>query len=125
VPLNSYGSLEPGERDWVITIQQRPVTDEADDSGAPVENWTTLVDMPAAKYDVRGTERFAAQQLSASYDTRWHINYRADMDPELVHVAKLRRVLHRGRVHDIVAATMIGRREAVELLTLAKADVNG
>ena len=119
MPLNSYGSLEPGQRDWIVELQQ--VTDGVDSSGAPLETWTTLVEnMPAAKYDVRGTERFAAQQLSASYDTRWHINYRTDMDPELHDVAKTRRLVHRGRVHDIVAATMVGRREAVELLTLAK-----
>lgn len=114
-----YGALEPGERDWIVEIQQ--VTDDVDDSGAPLETWTTLVaHMPAAKYDVRGMERFAAQQLSASYDTRWHINYRLDMDPELLDVAKVRRLVHQGRVYDIVAASMIGRREAVELLTLAK-----
>ena len=115
--------MEAGDRNWIVTIQQRPLTDEADDSGAPIETWTTLVaSMPAAKHDVRGTERFAAQQLSASYDTRWVINYRADMDPELVHVAKYRRLKHRNRVHDIVAASMIGLRQGVELLTLAKAD---
>lgn len=115
--------MEPGERDWIVELQQLTQPDQADDSGAPEENWTTLVaQMPAAKYDVNGQERFAAQQLSASYDTRWEINYRADMDPELVVVAKVRRLVHRGRVHDIVAATMIGRREGVELLTLAKVD---
>lgn len=112
--------MEPGERDWVITIQSRPLADEADDSGAPIETWTDLVTMPAAKYDVSGQEKFAAQQLSASYDTRWEINYRADMDPELLQVAKFRRILHRGRVHDIVDASLIGRREGIKLMTLAK-----
>jgi SPP1 family predicted phage head-tail adaptor len=113
--------LEPGQRDWIITIQRLDAPDAVDDTGAPIENWVTLVDqMPAAKYDVRGMERFAAQQLSASYDVKWHINYRTDMDPELIDVAKHRRIVHQNRVYDIVAATMIGRREAVELLTLAK-----
>lgn len=115
--------MEPGERDWTVTIEQLTQPDQADDSGAPEENWTTLVTMPAAKYDVRGMERFTAQQLSASYDTRWEINYRLDMDPELVtNLPKVRRIVHRGRVHDIVAASMIGRREGVELMTLAKVD---
>ena len=118
---NTYGALEPGQRDWIITIQQLDAPDAVDDTGAPIENWVTLVDqMPAAKYDVRGMERFAAQQLSASYDVKWHINYRTDMDPELLDVAKHRRIVHQNRVYDIVAATMIGRREAVELMTLAK-----
>ena len=115
--------LEPGERDWIVTIQQLTQPDQADDSGAPIENWTTLVSaMPAAKYDISGRERFTAEQLSAAYDTRWEMNYRLDMDPELVNIAKTRRLVHRGRVHDIVAASMIGRREGLELLTLTKAD---
>ena len=120
MPRGNYGAMEPGERDWVITIQQLDTPDDVDDSGAPIENWVDLVDMPAAKFDVRGMERFAAQQLSASYDVKWEINYRLDMDPELVDIAKHRRVVHRGRVYDIVGATMLGRREGVELLTLAK-----
>jgi hypothetical protein len=41
------------------------------------------------------------------------------MDPDLVDVPKLRRVLFHGRIHDIVAANQIGMREGVELLTLA------
>ena len=122
MPRGLNAPMEPGERDWTITIQQRPLADEADDSGAPLEDWTDLVTMPAAKYDISGQEKFAAQQLSASYDTRWEINYRADMDPELIKVAKFRRVLHRGRVHDIVDASMIGRREGIKLMTLAKVD---
>lgn len=123
MPRGFNAPMEPGERDWTITIQQRQASDDAvDDSGTPEETWTTLVTMPAAKYDVSGQEKFAAQQLSASYDTRWEINYRADMDPELVKVAKYRRILHRSRVHDIVDASMIGRREGIKLMTLAKVD---
>ena len=124
MPRRSVTNMEAGDRNWMITIQQRPVADVADDSGAPIEAWTTLVEMPAAKHDVRGMERFSAEQLSASYDTRWVINYRADMDPELVHVEKLRRVKHRSRVYDIVHAEMLGLRQGIELQTLAKADFN-
>jgi SPP1 family predicted phage head-tail adaptor len=97
MPRRSVTNMEAGDRNWMVTIQQRPTTEGVDDSGAPLEVWTTLVEMPAAKHDITGAEKFAAQQLSASYDTRWVINYRADMDPELVHVAKLRRVKHRNR----------------------------
>jgi SPP1 family predicted phage head-tail adaptor len=114
--------MEAGDRNWIVTIQQRQTEDETDASGAPLETWTTLVQMPASKLPVRGQERFTAQQLSASYDTRWAINYRADMDPELVHVAKMRRLKHRNRVYDIVGAEMLGLKQGIELLTLAKED---
>lgn len=112
---------EPGLRDRIVTIQQRPATDAVDTEGAPIDGpWTTLVaSMPAAKGDVSGWERVRANQTSARYDTRWEINYRLDMDPELVDVAKLRRLLVNGRVHDIVAASEIGRRDGIELLTIA------
>lgn len=120
-------AMESGERDQTIVIQERPIADVVDSSGAPTEEppetaWTTLVaSMPASKQHIRGDERLAASQLSSPYDTRWEINYRADMDPDLLNVKKLRRVVHRGKVHDIVDASQIGRREGIELLTLARA----
>lgn len=113
-------ALDPGARDQIVVLQQRPVADAAAASGFPTETWTTLVAaMPAAKIDLGGTERYRASQLAASYDARWEINYRLDMDPDLVDVPKLRRLVHRGRIHDIVAAVQIGRREGIELATIA------
>lgn len=112
--------MDAGDRDRSITLQQRPAADAKAGSGFPIETWTTLVaSMPASKVDTGGNESFRASQVSAAFDTRWVINYRTDMDPELLDVPKLRRVLYQGRVHDIVVANHIGRREGVELLTLA------
>jgi SPP1 family predicted phage head-tail adaptor len=112
--------MEAGERDRRIVIEQ--LAQSIATTGFPVETWTTLRTMYAQKLDLSGTERFRADQLSASYDTRWEINYVADMDPNLVGVSKQRRIVHAGQTHDIVAASEIGRREGIELLTLAKAD---
>lgn len=114
--------MEPGERDRIITIEQRPAADGVDASGTPTDGpWTTLVaEMPAARLDVQGYEKFRADQESARYDTRWEINYRADCDPDLVDVPKLRRVVEFGRIYDIESASVIGRRAGIELLTLAK-----
>ncbi len=112
------GVMESGNRDRRITIQQLTEVDAS--SHMPQEDWTTLVSMmPASKVDISGRERFAAEQLSARYDTRFEINYRADMDPDLVDVPKKRRILFSGRIFDIVFATQIGRREGVALMTLA------
>lgn len=119
--------ISAGKRDRVIRLEERPETDAVDGEGAPEDGpWTTLVDrMPAAKETLSGRERFAAAQISAPVDTRWEINYRVDMDPELVDVPKLRRVVTKDganvdRVHDIVHAAEIGRRQGIELFTLAK-----
>lgn len=112
--------MDPGERDRLIIIET--LTETVGDSGFPVENWTTLTSLYAARFDVSGAERFRTDQLSAAYDTRWEIPYRADMDPTLVGVVKQRRLVHQGRTHDITAASEIGRRQGIELLTLTKAD---
>jgi head-tail adaptor len=120
--------MATGERTQTVVLQQRPVADAVDTSGAPTEvtEWTTLVaSMPAGKYDLQGAEKLRAEQLSARYDTRWEINYRADMDPDLLDVAKLRRILHRGRIHDIVAASVIERRDGIELMTLTGMRTDG
>jgi SPP1 family predicted phage head-tail adaptor len=102
--------------------------ESAGTSRFPVETWTPLTGaaaggvaggMFASKIDIRGAERFQADQLSARYDIRWEINYRSDMDPDAVNVPKTRRLVYKGRIYDIVTASMIGRNEGVELMTLA------
>ena len=114
--------FEPGHRDRIITIESRPAADTVDDEGAPIDGpWTTLSNrIPAARTDVIAREQFRADQLSAMQTTRWEMGYRIDMDPEQLDVPKLRRVVHRGRVYDITSASIIGRLEGIELMTLAR-----
>lgn len=110
--------MEPGERDRAVTIQQ--LTESTATSGFPKEGWTTLATpIWMRKMDRKGDERFRADQNAAAYETQWEMGYRSDMDPELVDVAKKRRLLYQGRVHDIVMGSVIGRREGIELLTIA------
>lgn len=113
-----------GCRDRQVTIQQRPVADATATSGFPKDDWTTLATAFMEKIDVSGSEAFRAQQLAAKYDTRWKMPYRADMDPDLLDVPKLRRLLFQGRTFDIVAATQIGRKRGIELTTLASTRVD-
>ncbi len=119
--------LSAGRRDRLITLEARPSTDTIDSEGAPIDGpWTTLEDaMPAAKIELAGSEHVRANQVTARSDQRWEINYRADMDPDLVDVPKLRRVvLNAGaaeqRVLEIVAAVELGRRAGLALYTIAK-----
>ena len=111
--------LDAGKRDQLVTIEE--VTDDVDGEGAPIETWTTLVaNMPAARYELQGWERLKADQMSARYDARWEMNYRIDMDPDLVDVPKARRIVCRGRTHDIVACRIVGRKAGIEVETIAK-----
>lgn len=110
--MNPLGS---GARDRQVTIQQ--LTESKGASHAPVESWTLLTDVWAAKKAVRGLERFVADQVQATFDSKWEIPYVASMDPDLIDVPKTRRLVVKGRVHDIVSAEEIGRRQAIELLT--------
>ena len=115
--------LESGERDRQVVLQSRGA-DAGGSSGFPVVTWSALATVFMSKEDLRGQERFAVSQLAAKFDTRWEMNYRTDMDPELLDVPKLRRIVYQGRTYDIVEASMIGRREGVELLTIASTGVS-
>lgn len=111
-----------GERDRFVMIQA--LTESEGTSGFPVETFTDFVEEWMAKADLSGMERFRADQLSTRYDTRWEMPYTADMDPETVDVAKTRRLKYQGRYYDIVSASMRGRYEAIELLTLSAGRVD-
>jgi len=110
--------MEVGERDRAVTIQQ--LVETTPESRFPTERWTTLTaTVWMRKMDVSASERVTAEQIAAAFDTQWEMGYAANMDPELVDVPKKRRLLYLGRVHEIVSASQIGRREGIELLTIA------
>lgn len=107
-----------GKRDRLVTIQQ--LTESKGASNYPIETWTTLVeDVWFYKEDASGRERFAENQVSAPFDTIWSGPWMDAMDPELVDVPKRRRLVVKGRVHDIVRAKELGRRGGIELTTLS------
>lgn len=108
-------------RHYLVTIQEK--SDSEPDSGYPVETFSDLgpdVWMSREIQSTFDTERFAAGQLSAQAREEWYMPYRADMDPNLVDVPSARRLVCQGRDHDIVAARIEGRREAIVLTTIAK-----
>lgn len=113
--------MEPGERNLLVTIQQ--LTETVSDAHEPGEDWTTLATIKMRKQDASMSERFKASQVSAAFDTQWEMGYRGDMDPDLVNVQKTRRLVYAGRTYDITGASLIGRRQGIELLTLAASGV--
>lgn len=111
-----------GSMDRLVTIQQLTETRDSV-SKAPVLTWSTLGTAFMAARPAGGRERFTAEQLSAPQAWVWRTHYREDLDPEIVDVPKARRLAFRGRTHEIVQATHIGMREALEIVTLASSKV--
>src|SRR5688572_26854894 len=106
LPNGAAIPMEPGERDRAVKIEK--LTTSKGPSGAPVETWTTLVDPYwVRKMQVRQSERFQALQTTAPPDTQWEGGYRSDMDPDLLNVVKLRRIVYQGWIYEIVAADQI------------------
>lgn len=107
-----------GRRDRLIRIDAG--TPRAGRSGRPVTDWSTLFDdVWASRGDLTGSESFRASQIQASFDTVFVVPYEAEMDPELVDLPALRRVVCDGRIFDIVGARIVGNRQSVELATKA------
>lgn len=113
--------LDPGALDQRVTIQYR--TDGVSESGfGQVDDWTTTTSRTVwmARVPVTLREKVTAQQVSASADLRFVMHYRADMDPDLVDVAKDRRLVFQGRVFNITGAEPMGAKAAITLLAIAK-----
>lgn len=84
-------------------------SEERDAAGQPVKTWSTFATVWAEKRDMRGSERFDAQQIVddevATFVIRWLAGVTAEM-----------RVVADGRTYEIVGAPAeIGRREGLEI----------
>ena len=93
-----------------VTLQSRTLTANA--YGEQVASYTDLETVWAEKWDLRGREYFAAQQVSADVTTRWRIRWRED-------VSVLDRVVYNSVPYDINQVVEIGRQGGLELLTTA------
>lgn len=109
--------LEPGLLDHRVMVQR--ATDGVDAAGAPTASWVSIGTFSMGRESIKGMERVQAGFAQSSYDARWTMHYRADMDPDLVDVPKKRRLVFRGRVQEIVAAQHLGRQQGIELTTKA------
>ncbi len=103
-----------GQRDRHVLIQA-PV-----DPPAQFEQWTTLGMAWMSRRDLSADERFSSDQETAFGQARWHMAYQEDMDPELVDVPATRRLVYEGRSYDIIAASPMGWKRDIELITLAR-----
>ena len=112
-------NVAAGKRDKYVLIQSG--TETTAPSGLPIIAWSDLGNEWMSRAEVSGTERLAAAQFQANVDSEWEIPYRADMDPDLVDVPKLRRLSFSGRIYNILRATKLQRHEGngIRLVTLA------
>lgn len=109
--------MDAGKLDRRITIERFTTTRDAFNN--PIETWAPLVTRtPAAKLDIRDSERWTAQEVGAEITTRFQIRYSsvvADVNPK-------DRVLYDGKTYGIVGVKEIGRRDGLEITAAARAD---
>jgi len=95
---------------WAATVETAL---DADNKVKPVirsyQEW-------AERLELRGDERWSAQQVVAAISAKYRIRYRSDITP------MVRLVDADGREYDIQAQLELGRREGIELIVSARGE---
>jgi hypothetical protein len=109
-----------GRRDRLVALV--PQAASSGGSGYPVDTDETPIELYAARLDVDAREGYAAgaAQITAPVVTRWEIPYLRALDPEREDLPGRFYLMCDGHRFDITGAAVIGRRMAIELLTLAR-----
>jgi SPP1 family predicted phage head-tail adaptor len=104
--------MRAGRLDRRIELRHRTTT-RTEASGQTVEAWPVeYATVWAEKFDLRGREYFAAQQVTAEVTTRFRIRHRGD-------VLMTDRIACEGLSYNINSIAEIGRREGLEILATA------
>lgn len=99
--------MRAGRLDRLVTLQRAITTQDA--YGEEIKTWSDIADVWAERVELRGVERFEAQQTQAHVDAKYRIRWMAGLTP-------INRLIDAdGRVYDIQAVLEIGRREGLEL----------
>lgn len=107
--------MRAGKLDRRLTIR-RLVETGRDAMNAPVVEWSDVATVWAQQRLNRGSERFAAEQVSGTAVMTFHIRYRADL-------TITDRLVYEGREYEIIAPPReIGRRVVSEIDAVARAD---
>lgn len=99
--------MQAGRLDRLVTLQHRVLTRDAT-TGEEVVSYADYAQVWAGKRDLRGLERFAAQQMNSELTTVWLIRYRSD-------VLATDRLVVDGLYYNLAPPAEIGRREGLEL----------
>ena len=109
--------MRAGRLDTVITIE-RNTGSTRDDFNQPVESWTTLQEIRAAKDDLRDSERLRAQGVQATISTRFTFRW----TPTTADLNAKDRIMCDGQLFDIYSVKAIGRQREWEVTANARSD---
>ena len=105
--------LSSGQLDRQLTIRSRTIAN--DGAGQPIETWSDLATVWAAKNDTKGDEGFTGAERSAEIETTFTIRYRND-------VTTLNRLTCEGRNYEIIAVREMDRRAGLQLDAKARSE---
>ncbi len=103
--------MRAGGLDRRVTLQRKTVVQDPD-SGADIETWADLATVFAQVRQQSGKEYLAAGGIGASVRVVFYLRYFPDL-------TVLDRVSYSDRLHNIEEVREIGRRDGVELHTVA------
>lgn len=114
MPIGGRARSAAGQRDRYVLIEQ------VADPSAQFPTWIPLEHEWMSRDDTAADEHFSSDQVSAWGEAEWHMAYREDMDPELVDVAAVRRLVYEGRTYEIRKAAPLGWKRDIALFTLSR-----
>ena len=106
--------MTPGKMDRIISVYE--ATNTTDAYGSNVVTWVLLCKVWADRRELKGSEKWTAQQIVANISCKYLIRYRDDITP--MH----RIVDESGREYDIHSVVELGRREGLELTVSARGE---
>ena len=104
--------MRSGPLDRVLTLQKKTPTQ--DTYGEEIYTWTEVAKIWGQRKDLRGSEFYTAQQLESKITATFRTRFRSDITPGE------NRIVYDDVVYDIQAVIELGRREALELMVIAR-----
>lgn len=109
--------MRAGKLDRRVTVEVRGLTQSQ--AGEQLEGWIPVNTFWMGKRDVRSSEKFTGHERVAEIDTvfkaRW-LPLMQSLKPDT------HRLVYRGRIHEIMGVTELGRTEGVEIACVARAE---
>lgn len=105
--------MRPGRLDRLVTLYKRTVA-SLTDFGEETATWDT-VQVWAERLELRGDERWTAQQVVGTRACRYRIRYRTDLAVDDL-------LVDGSDTYDVHAIVELGRKEGLELTCTARDD---
>jgi SPP1 family predicted phage head-tail adaptor len=109
--------VRAGELDRQVEIQKRAQVQAP--AGEVIDSWDPVQRLWASKRDMRASERWAANQRVAELATVWFMRWFPGWEAIR---ADTHRLVYRDQVFEIHGVREIGRREGIEIATVARAE---